>query len=257
MEIEGTYTLQAPAEEVWNCLMDQQTIQHAIPGLERLSAVDAHTYAFTLHIRHAPLRGTYSGRACILEPAYPLEYQLKIEGEGPSNKFHCECTIRLNSQNENTVVSYQGTLQLGRGNVLIPASLVKATIKVLLQHFFTALTDQLRAAKEGPVYVATLEEMYESPFMEEQISEQLLSAGQQRPPTFLHWLVRRLGLSHQNPFLEEQWVRRLRRVGVVAVLLLLVWIGTRLPRRLAIEKQPKTLPDHPRTPGRKGDLAIR
>jgi carbon monoxide dehydrogenase subunit G len=231
MEIDGTYTLQAPAEEVWNCLMDQQTIQHSIPGLERLAKVDEQSYTFAIHIRHAPLRGTYTGRTTILEPDYPSAYYLNIEGEGPSSKFHCECSVRLRSHNQNTVVRYQGSIQFNRSNALIPAPLVKATIKVLLQQFFTTLADQLRAEREGPVYVSTLEELYEMPFMEEQISEQLSSARLGQPPTLLHRLVRRLGLGGRDPEGEEQWVQRLRQVGFVAALLLLVWIGTRLPRR--------------------------
>lgn len=230
MEIEGTYTLQAPTEDVWSCLMDGQTIQHAVPGLERLTRVDEHNYTFAIHIRHAPLRGTYTGSASILEPVYPTSYRLHIEGEGPTGKFHSECVTHLTAQNQNTVVSYQGNLQFGRGGSLIPAPLVKATIRVLLQHFFTVLTDQLRSGREGPVYVTTLEEMYEGPFLEEQISEQLL-ISRQSSPTPLHQLVRLLGLGRQNPVLEEQWVRRLRQVGIVTALLLLVWVGTRLPRR--------------------------
>jgi carbon monoxide dehydrogenase subunit G len=231
MEIEGTYTLQASTEDVWQCLMDQQTIQHAIPGLERLNKVDEHTYTFAIHIRHAPLRGAYTGSANVLEPEYPTAYRLNIEGEGPTSKFHCECAIHLSEQGENTVVSYQGALQLGRGNVFIPAPLVKATMRVLLQHFFTTLTDQLRTVREGPVYVTTLEEMYDMPFMEEQTSEQLFSARQGQPLTLLHRLVHLLRLGNQNPVQEELWVRRLRQFGIVAVLLLLVWVGTRLPRR--------------------------
>lgn len=237
MEIEGTYTLQAPTEEVWDCLMDQQTIQHTVPGLERLTRVDEQTYTFTITIRHAPLRGSYTGRACILEPGYPSTYRLKVEGEGPANAFQCDCTVQLSSHNANTVVSYQGSLQPGKSNARISAPLIKATIKVLLQQFFTALADRLRTERQSPVYVTTLEEMYEMPFMEEQISEQLMEARRSRPPTLLHLLVRRAGLGQRDPALEEQWVRRLRQIGLVAVLLLLVWVGTRLPRRAVSEAQ--------------------
>src|SRR5579859_6828046 len=104
MEIEGTYTLQAPTEEVWNCLMDQQTIQHTIPGLERLTRIDEQTYTFAINIRHAPLRGSYTGRSSAFEPSYPSAYRLKIEGEGPANTFQGEFSIKLSSHNENTVV---------------------------------------------------------------------------------------------------------------------------------------------------------
>jgi hypothetical protein len=101
-----------------------------------------------------------------------------------------------------------------------------------LQQFFANLTDQLRSSKEGFTYVTTLEEMYESPFLSEEIGEPLQSMNMPTPPTLLHRLVRRLGLSRQNPFLEELWVRRLRQAGIIATLLLLIWIGTRLPRHL-------------------------
>ena len=51
-------------------------------------------------------------------------------------------------------------------------------------------------------------------------------------PTRLHTLVHQLGLGDDDPLLEEQWVARLKRIGAFSALLLLVWIGTRLPRRL-------------------------
>jgi len=232
MQIDGTYTLQAPAQEVWTCLLDQQTIQHAMPGLERLTRLEDHTYTFAIHIRHAPLRGNYTGEARV-EPDEPAAFRVQIEGDGPNDAFRCECAVHLNSQDENTVVSYQGTLQLGRGKTLISAPLLKATVRMLLQNFFTSLSDQLRSAKEGPVYVTTLEEMYEMPFTEEQTSEQLAMTSQRQAPTLLHRLVRSVGLGQGTPELEELWVRRLRRAGIVALLLLLVWVGTRLPRRPA------------------------
>lgn len=233
MEIDGTYTLQAPAEEVWRCLMEQQTIQRSIPGLERLTQVDERTYSFTLQMRYAPLRGSYTGRITILEPQYSTSCHLKVEGEGQSNQFRGECDLQLITQNANTVISYRGTIQLGRGSNPISAPLIRGAVKVLLQQFFTALADQLRSEREGPVYVTTLEEIYEMPFMEEQLSEHLMLAKSSPPGNLLHRAVRFLGLGQHDPLREEQWVQRIRQVGIVVVLLLLVWVGTRLPRRIA------------------------
>jgi carbon monoxide dehydrogenase subunit G len=235
MEIEGTYTLQAPAEEVWNCLMDRQTIQHTIPGLERLTKVDDQRYAFVINIRHAPLRGNYSGSASILEPSYPSGYRLKIEGEGTANTFQGECTILLSSRNENTVVSYRGSLQPGHGSVRISTPLLKATVKVLLQQFFTALADRLRTERRSLVSITALEEVAGTPFLEEKTSEQFREMSQSSHSPLLYLLVRRVGLGGSDPELEEQWVRRLRQIGLVAIFLLLVWLGTRLPRRNASE----------------------
>lgn len=234
MEIEGTYTLQAPAAEVWHSFMDQQTIEHTLPGLERLTRVDDQAYTFALTIRHAPLRGKYTGRASLLEASYPTAYRLKIDGEGQTSTFQGELAIHFHPHGSNTVVSYDGTLQPGHGNKLIPAPLVKATMKVLLEQFFTALADRLRTSGGNLTYVETLEEMYEMPFTEELIGEQLPETRETRPPTLLHTLVHRTGLGRHDPAREEQWVRRLRGIWMVAVLVLLVWVGTRLPRRTAL-----------------------
>jgi carbon monoxide dehydrogenase subunit G len=230
MKIEGTYTFQAPEEKVWNCLMDQPTIQHAFPGLERLTLIDEQTYSFAIHIRHAPMRGTYTGRARITEQDSPASYYLKIEGEGQSRTFLSECDLQISTHAENTIVSYRGDLQLGRSGALIPAQLVRATIKMLLQQFFTSIAEQLRTTVEGPVYINTLEEIYDIPFIEEPLSIDLAIKDQPHP--FLHRLVHLLGAGKQSAETEEQWVQRLRQVGMLTILLLLVWVGTRLPRRL-------------------------
>jgi hypothetical protein len=112
-------------------------------------------------------------------------------------------------------------VQFERGNVLIALPLVKGTLRVLLQHFFTTLTDQLRTRRGDLADLSALAEPI----------DERLPAHQQEVQTPLYRLVRLLRLGHRNPEREELWVRRLRQAGIVTALLLLVWIGTRLPRR--------------------------
>jgi carbon monoxide dehydrogenase subunit G len=231
MNIEGTYTLQAPPEEVWSGLMDQQTIQLALPGLERLKQTDAHTFAFAMQVRQAPLRGTYSGKAAVVEQTFPSTYKLSIKGDGQATDFQSDFAINLTPHAQHTVVSYQGNIQLERGQV--PASMVKATVKVLLEQFFTSLADSLRKAKEAKIYVPTIEELYEPPFAEEQLGEHFLLSSRTNRPTFWHRVVRLFGLGQQDPEQEEQWVKRLQQASFIASLLLLVWFGTTLPKRFS------------------------
>src|SRR5712692_9971686 len=143
MDIDGTYTLQATPEVVWVHLMDLQTLRRTIPGIEGLERTGEDTYAFTLHIKHAPLRGSYSGSAVATKQEYPYSYHMKAEGEGIPGTFHAEWNITLMAQDENTVVTYQGSLQFSRTNALLPSPLVKGAIKVLIQQFFTSVADHL------------------------------------------------------------------------------------------------------------------
>jgi uncharacterized protein len=230
MDFEGTYTLQAAPEEVWACLMDQQTPQSSIPGIERLERLGEETYAFTIHIKHAPLRGSYSGHATVVEQHYPFSYRMTVEGEGQTGKLRGEWLIELRAYNENTVIAYRGNLHLSKAGALLPEPLVKGTIKILIQQFFTALADQLRtttsrsfsSAPEDTQAGAELEKINSGHANVSLYPEQV---------TPMHRVVRWLRLGDKDPVLEEQWATRLRRIGMASVLLLLVWIGTRLPRK--------------------------
>ncbi|HEX6108694.1 MAG TPA: carbon monoxide dehydrogenase subunit G [Ktedonobacteraceae bacterium] len=229
MDIEGTYTLQAIPEVVWVQLMDLQTLRRTIPGIEGLEPLGEDTYAFTLHIKQAPLRGSYAGHAIAAELEYPFSYQMRAEGEGIPGKFHAEWIITLTAHDENTVVAYRGSLHFSRANALIPSPLIKGTIKVLIQQFFTALADHLRSTSYS--YSASQEDTVTQLEVSQIHNGRLASSTFPDKPTFLHTIVRQLGLGDNNPLLEQQWVNRLRRIGIVSVLLLLVWVGTRLPRK--------------------------
>lgn len=225
MDIEGTYTLQAAPDEVWQCLMDSQTLLHTVPGLERLEALDEHRATFGMHIKQAPLRGHYQGQVSVEEAHCPLFYRLTIECEGLQSKIQGIWNIHLKSHQENTVVSYDGALNLGRIGSLLPSTLVKGALKALTQQFFTALAEQLRTTT--PVL---------SPLTDtEEVSDERWSSPDMpvtSSPNLLHRLVHLAGLGNHDPVQEALWALRLRRIGAISALLLLVWIGTRLPRRL-------------------------
>ncbi len=222
MDIDGTYTLQAPPEVVWNLFMDLQMLQRAIQGMERLERTGEDTYTFSLHIKLSPLRGSYEGVAAVMKMDYPYMYHMKAEGEGAAGRFQAEWDITLTPLDENTVIGYRGRLEFS--NTRLPNSLVKGTIKVLIQQFFTSIADLLHTAdyayqNNSEVYRAQSDDGYRN-----------YQAFQEKS-SLLITMVRWLGLGDRDPVLEQQWVNRLRRAGFVSMLLFFVWVGTRLPRR--------------------------
>ncbi len=231
MDFEGTYTLQAAPEEVWAHLMDQQTPQSSIPGIERLERLGEETYAFTIHVKHAPLRGAYAGYATVVEQRYPFSYRMTVEGEGQTGKLQGEWAVELRAYNENTVIAYRGSLHLSKAGALLPEPLVKGTIKILIQQFFTALADQLRTTTRRS-FSGAPEDMHAAGAELEQINSGHADVSSYpEQVTLLHRVVRWLRLGDNDPVLEEQWATRLRRLGMASALLLLLWIGTRLPRK--------------------------
>src|SRR5438552_998859 len=65
---------------------------------------------------------------------------------------------------------------------------------------------------------------------DEQLNEHSVTQSSDTQPTFLHRVVHLSGLGEGDPLLEELWVSRVKRYGTLMGLLLLVLLGTRLPR---------------------------
>ncbi len=227
MDIDGTYTLQAPPEVVWNLLMDLQTLQNAIHDMERLEQTGEDTYAFALHIKLSPLRGSYAGVAVATKMNYPYMYHMKAEGKGAPGTFQAEWDITLTPLDENTVIGYQGALDFS--NTQLPKSLVKGTTKVLIQQFFTTIADLLRTTEY--VFQDDVEVFASQPADTYAHEGYRNYPASQEKPSLLLRIVQQLGLGDKDPELEQQWVNRLRRAGFVSMLLFFVWVGTRLPRR--------------------------
>ena len=234
MDIDGTYTLQASPQVVWNFLMDQDMLQHTIQGMEHLERTGEDTYAFTLHIKYAPVRGAYSGNAVVSKLEYPYSYHMEAEGEGVPGIFRAEWNITLTALDENTVVAYQGNLHFSRVSAQFPSSLIKGIVKVLIQQFFTAIADHLRS--DSYVYERDTETYLTQVEASHMHNGRMEASSSPDKSSFLYLVVRQFGLGGNDPFLEQQWVNRLRRIGLVSMLLFFVWVGTRLPRRARVRQ---------------------
>jgi carbon monoxide dehydrogenase subunit G len=227
MNIEGTYTLQASPEDVRNCLADAQTLQHTIPGMERLEALGEQRYAITLDIGYGPLAGRYQGEVTVIEREHPYHFHLVFEGEGRQTTISSDWTIELEGHTQYTVIAYKAGVSLGKPGIHLPAHLVKGAIKLLTQKFFTSLADQLLTI---PTHIAVNEDD-SGLFEAEQAEPPIIVSTPAAQPTLAHTIVQLLRLGVGDAKAEEQWVRRVRRLGITSILLLLVWIGTRLPRK--------------------------
>jgi len=223
MEIEGTYTLQASPQDVWSCLMDQQALQHAIPGAERLEALGEDTYDIAMHIGSSPLAGFYHGHVTVTERQYPSSYHLTIECEGSQRTINGEGSIHLNEHGENTIIAYKGTLHLSKLATPLPIPVIKGAAKMLIQQFFTSLADGLSVTAHTPAVTARGKIVLLRDLPEPTLRH--------LPPRQMATILRWLGLSTDDPVARAQWVSLLKLAAIALGLLLLVWIASRISRR--------------------------
>lgn len=237
MNIEGKYTLQATPEEVWTSLMDKATLERLVPGIEQLELMSSGVYAVKMKIGHTALVGSYEGLVTISDHHYPNSYHMHIEGEGRESQFEGDGSIELEQQGAYTVVMYKGTLTIHKEGTHLSSTIIKGAIKLFAQQFFTTLSEQLRTdrneRRESRTRTNPLLEVENSngrivllPHAEEVTQELVIPAS----PLILR-LVQKTGLGAGDPVQEILWSKRIKQVGFISSLLVLVWVGSRLPRR--------------------------
>lgn len=237
MKIEGAYTVQAPPDHVWDSLMDPQVLQNTIPGVEKLEKLDGNTYEATIQIKHAPLKGTYHGSITITDQQFPRNYCIEIRGEGRQTLFSGNGSVQLNEQNNNTIIAYRGELKQDRRNSLLPPAVLKGAAKLLIQQFFAALALQLGThASTAPIEMVTpaTDTVFHQPGGTITILAPKLTTESEfsaEHTTLLQTLIRWSRLTDDDPQEIARVETRIHRFGLIAVLLFLVWVGTRIPRK--------------------------
>src|SRR5690242_16256601 len=113
MNIEGTYTFQAPIEQVWKTLLDPEVLARTLPGIENMKTTGPDSYEATMHVGVAAVQGAYSGKVAILDKEEPKHYRLQAEGNGARGFVKAEGTVDLAQQNGSTIATYKGAAQLG------------------------------------------------------------------------------------------------------------------------------------------------
>jgi carbon monoxide dehydrogenase subunit G len=228
MNIEGTYTLQAPPTEVWHSLLDRELLQYIIPGVETIEQVNEHTYAIVFNIKHAPLEGAYQGQVTLSEQHSPCHCRLTFEGKGDHGTISGDGSLHLHEHNEATIIAYKGTLTYSKQETLLQPKLIKGAAKLLTQQFFTALATHL-ASKE---YREGNSEEHNGQIRGKIILR--LPHATTEPPivhSIFSKIIQLLGLGGGDYEQEEHWERLLRNASIISGFLLLVWVGTRLPSR--------------------------
>lgn len=145
MKLEGTYTFQAPVERVWDLLTNPRNLEKALPGCEKLEEMEPGKFDVFLKIGIAAVKGSYKGKFEISDPEPPHRTRLIGEGKGLLGFVKGEARIELSPQNQGTVISYRGEVQVGGLLAGIGQRMIGGVAKMLLEQFFKNMGNILKS----------------------------------------------------------------------------------------------------------------
>src|SRR5262245_35744397 len=107
MKVAGEAVLNAPAQSVWEALLDPAVLVRTIPGCERLETTGEHAYAMTVNAGVASIKGTYAGTVELRDLDAPRSLVLKAAGAGAPGTVDTSVAVRFEDGGDGTTrVSY-------------------------------------------------------------------------------------------------------------------------------------------------------
>ncbi len=143
MNVNGTYTLNAPIDKVWAFLMDPDSIAKVMPGCEELKETEPDVFEGTMTIGIAAVKGTYSGSVHLIDKEEPTHYRMLIDGNGKRGFVKGEATIDLEEQSGETVLTYNADTQVGGLIANVGQRMIGGASKLIINQSLKRLQQEL------------------------------------------------------------------------------------------------------------------
>jgi carbon monoxide dehydrogenase subunit G len=139
MKVEGAYTFPGQPQQVWDLLLDPDSLRTCIPGVESLTETSADHWDAVMKVGVAAIRGTYKGKVAIVDKDAPLSYTLQVEGSGGPGFVKGEAKVMLAAAVDGVLVKVDGDGQVGGMLAGVGQRMLPGVAKMLMNQFFECL----------------------------------------------------------------------------------------------------------------------
>jgi carbon monoxide dehydrogenase subunit G len=149
MKVEGSYTFDAPRDDVWTAMLDPDVLSNTLPGVQQLEKSGENVYKAAMKIRIGPVQGLYTGTVN-LSDLNPTEYlQLHVDGRGAPGFVKGDGELRLEVQGDQTIMHYSGDAQVGGRLASVGQRLMESSVQALIGQSLESLNAQIVARVQG------------------------------------------------------------------------------------------------------------
>jgi carbon monoxide dehydrogenase subunit G len=146
VKVEGSYTLSAPPDRVYNLLQDPAVLARCIPGCESLEKIGPDEYDMKMKMVLAAVSGSFAGKVKLTDHNQPTSFRLNVEGSGKIGWVKGGGVLTLS---EATTVHYGGEVQIGGTIAAVGQRLIDTTAKMLIKRFFDKFAKEAAPSAEA------------------------------------------------------------------------------------------------------------
>jgi uncharacterized protein len=150
LKITGSYTIDAPRDQVWFALNDMEILARIVPGCERLVQTGENEYEGAVKIGIQSIKGSYSGKIRLEDIQPPHHYKLVASGRSSNGVVDGSGTVDLAEQDGKTVLTYGGDAQIGGTLASVGQRLIEGASKQMINQSLKALVEQINIRNAPP-----------------------------------------------------------------------------------------------------------
>ena len=143
MELSATYSFDAPAEEVWNLLMDAEAVGKCLPGSRGLREIAPDRYEVELGLAIAAIAGNFKGTVALEDKNPPQSYTLAVEGTGRQGFVKGVARITLEPDGARTHVRVAARADVGGMIARVGQRLLEGVARTTMDRFYGCLANGL------------------------------------------------------------------------------------------------------------------
>jgi len=146
MIIEEKFTVKAPAQKVWDFIINPELIGPCVPGLEKIDILDENTYETIVKVKVGFIKVKMKTKTVITEQEPPHHMKTVSEGKDAlkAGEVYQEMTVDIREIDENTSeLSYKADVRITGKLATFGEKIMRSTTKKLSAQFINNLKQKL------------------------------------------------------------------------------------------------------------------
>ncbi len=150
MEINGSQSIGAPRQKVWDALNDPAVLRQCLPGCESVERVSPEEFSVVMAAAIGPLRARFNGKLRMTQAEPPKSCVMVFEGQGGAVGFgKGTSSVALTETADGTTLAYTANAQVGGKLAQVGSRLIDSVARKMADDFFNALRRQLVPTTEA------------------------------------------------------------------------------------------------------------
>jgi carbon monoxide dehydrogenase subunit G len=144
MELNGRHTINTRPANLWNMLMDTETLSKIIPGLTTLEKTGDFSYKSVLELKAGPISTTFTGNAQMEGIIEQKKFTLKMQQSNKMGNANSIMNVELIPVNETeTQVVFGGEIKMTGLLATMGQPILSSVANMLTKQFFANLDHEL------------------------------------------------------------------------------------------------------------------